>query len=72
MHAGHALQGLMDPTVSWSTPGVHVAAAKGARGARRRGVTVSLPARNTQVFVIPRRTRARARSVRSTPRATSR
>ena len=31
VHAGHALQGLMDPTVLWSTPGVHVAAAKGAR-----------------------------------------
>ena len=39
VHAGHALQGLMDPTVSWSTPGVHVAAAKGARGARVGGVS---------------------------------
>jgi hypothetical protein len=41
VHAGHALQGLMDPTVSWGTLGAHVAAAKGARGARvGGGVTV--------------------------------
>jgi hypothetical protein len=31
VHAGHALQGLMDPTVSWGTLGAHVVAAKGAR-----------------------------------------
>ena len=36
--AGHALQGLMDPTVSWGTLGAHLAAAKGARGARGGGV----------------------------------
>ena len=41
VHAGHALQGLMDPTVSWGTLGAHVAATKGARGARvGGGVTV--------------------------------
>jgi len=41
VHAGHALQGLTDPTVSWGTLGAHVAAAKGARGARvGGGVTV--------------------------------
>ena len=41
VHAGHDLQGLMDPTVSWGTLGAHVAAAKGARGARAGGgVTV--------------------------------
>jgi hypothetical protein len=32
-HIGkHALESLMDPTVSWGTLGTHVAAAKGARG----------------------------------------
>ena len=41
VHAGHALQGLMDPTVPWGTLGAHLAAAKGARGARvGGGVTV--------------------------------
>jgi len=34
VHAGHALQGLMGPTVSWGTLGAHLATAKGARGAR--------------------------------------
>jgi hypothetical protein len=45
--AGHALQGLMDPTVSWGTLGAHLAAAKCARGARWRGVTLS-PAANSR------------------------
>ena len=34
VHAGHAPGGLLDPTDSWGTLGVHVVAAKGARGAR--------------------------------------
>ena len=38
VYAGHALQGLMDPTVSWGMLGAHLAAAKGARGARVGGV----------------------------------
>ena len=41
VHAGHALQGLMDPTVSWGTLGTHLAAAKGARGARAEGFSSS-------------------------------
>jgi len=41
VHAGHAPEGLIDPTDSWGTLGAHVVAAKGARGARvGRGVTV--------------------------------
>ena len=43
VHAGHALQGLMDPTVSWGTLGTHLAAAKGARGARAEGCSSSSP-----------------------------
>ena len=43
VHAGHALQGLMDPTVSWGTLGTHLAAAKGARGARAEGFSSSSP-----------------------------
>ena len=31
------IQGLMDPTVSWGTLGAHLAAAKGAGGARVGG-----------------------------------
>jgi hypothetical protein len=41
VHAGHALQALMDPTVSWGTLGTHLAAAKGARGARAEGFSSS-------------------------------
>ena len=37
VYAGHPLQGLMDPTVSWGTLGAHLAAAKGSRGARVGG-----------------------------------
>ena len=41
VHAEHALQGLMDPTVSWGRLGAHLVAANGARGARvAGGVTV--------------------------------
>ena len=44
VHAGHALQGLMDPTVSRGTLGAQVATAKGARGARvGGGITVVSP-----------------------------
>jgi hypothetical protein len=38
-----SLQGLMDPTVSWGTLGTHLAAAKGARGARAEGFSSSSP-----------------------------
>jgi hypothetical protein len=44
VHAEHALQGLMDPTVSWGRLGAHLVAANGARGARvAGGVTVVSP-----------------------------
>ena len=33
MHAGHAPEGLIDPTDSWGTLGVHVVAARGSPGA---------------------------------------
>ena len=33
MHAGHAAEGLIDPTDSWVTLGVHVVAAGGSPGA---------------------------------------
>ena len=40
-HAGHAPEGLIEPTDSWGPLGAHVVAAKGARGARvGGGVTV--------------------------------
>ena len=32
VHAGHALQGLMDHKGSWDTLGMHDATTKGARG----------------------------------------
>ena len=34
MHAGHAAEGLIDPTDSWGTLGAHVVAARGSPGAR--------------------------------------
>ena len=34
VHAGHAPEGLLDPTDPWGTLGVHVVAAKGARAPR--------------------------------------
>ena len=45
VHAGHAPEGLIEPTDSWGTLGAHDVAAKGARGAHvGGGVSVrSLP-----------------------------
>ena len=40
VHAGHAPEGLLDPTDPWGTLGVHVVAAKGARAARVGGGVV--------------------------------
>ena len=37
VHAGHAPEGLLDPTDPWGTLGVHVVATKGAHAARVGG-----------------------------------
>ena len=53
VYAGHALQGLMDPTVSWGTLGAHLAAAKGARGARVGGGVNEVTRKQTQELKVP-------------------
>ena len=55
VHAEHAPEAFMDPTDPWGTLGVHVVAAKGARGARvGGGVTVcSLRSANRLLYQRP-------------------